>query len=118
VRSPEHVTFYRLPLPRGRTDSAVEATESLSRRNGTKGGSWFALRCRTTKAKLSVMNHFRFRLIDTAGGEIGIIEDPRTLIQLGESVELPDGSTGIVVDVYDDEDGKKGDVQATLAVAE
>jgi hypothetical protein len=33
-------------------------------------------------------------------------------------VELPDGSTGIDVDVYDDEDGKQGDVQATLAVEE
>ena len=40
------------------------------------------------------------------------------MIQLGESVELPDGSTGTVVDIYDDEDGKEGDVQATLAVEE
>ena len=64
------------------------------------------------------MNAFRFRLIDTAGGEIGIINDPRPLIQLGESVVLPDGSTGTVVDIYDGEDGKEGDVQATLAVEE
>ena len=61
---------------------------------------------------------FRYRLIDTAGGEIGIIQDPRSTIQFGETVQLPDGSTGTVVDVYDDADGKEGDVQATLAVQE
>jgi hypothetical protein len=44
---------------------------------------------------------FRYRLIDTAGGEIGIIDDPRPLIQLGESVILPGGGSGTVVDVYD-----------------
>jgi hypothetical protein len=64
------------------------------------------------------MNLFRYRLIDTAGGEIGIIEDQRSVIQIEENVELPDGSTAIVVDVYDDEDGKEGNVQATLAVEE
>jgi hypothetical protein len=64
------------------------------------------------------MNLFRFRLIDTAGGEIGIVNDPRPSIQLGERVELPDGSTGTVVDIYDDEEGQEGDVQATLAIQE
>lgn len=64
------------------------------------------------------MATFPYRLIDTAGGEIGIIEDSRPLISLGEVVALPDGSTGIVVDIYDDEYGKEGDVQATLAVEE
>ncbi|HEX2697652.1 MAG TPA: hypothetical protein VHM28_08080 [Anaerolineales bacterium] len=64
------------------------------------------------------MNSFRYRLIDTASGEIGIIDDSRTLIQLGERVQLPDGSTGTVVDVYDDEYGKEGNVQATLVVEE
>jgi hypothetical protein len=64
------------------------------------------------------MNQFRYRLIDTAGGEIGIIDDPRPAVQIGESVPLPDGSVGTVVDVYDDEDGKEGNVQATLAVEE
>jgi hypothetical protein len=64
------------------------------------------------------MNGFRYRLIDTAGGEIGIITDSRPLIQLGESVQLPDGSTGTVVDIYDDEHGKEGNVQATLAMEE
>jgi hypothetical protein len=64
------------------------------------------------------MNSFRYRLIDTAGGEIGIIDDPRPRIELGERVRLPDGSTGTVVDIYDDEDGKDGGVEATLAVEE
>jgi hypothetical protein len=64
------------------------------------------------------MPPFRYRLIDTAGGEIGIITDSRPLIQVGDGVQLPDGSTGSVVDVYDDEDGKEGNVQATLAVEE
>lgn len=64
------------------------------------------------------MTSFRYRLIDTAGGEIGIINDLRPEIQLGEHVQLPSGSTGTVVDIYDDEDGKEGDVQATLAIEE
>ena len=64
------------------------------------------------------MNTFRYRLIDTAGGEIGVIDDSRPLIPLGERVRLPDGSTGTVVDIYDDEEGQEGDVQATLAVEE
>lgn len=64
------------------------------------------------------MATFRYRLIDTAGGEIGIVNDSRPTIQLGERVQLPDGSAGTVVDVYDDEDGQEGDVQATLAVEE
>jgi hypothetical protein len=73
---------------------------------------------RPSTAGISIMNLFRYRLIDTAGGEIGIIEDRRPMIQIQDSVELPDGSTAIVVDVYDDQDGKEGDVQATLAVEE
>jgi hypothetical protein len=64
------------------------------------------------------MNLFRYRLIDIAGGEIGIIEDARSQIHPGDRVQLPGGSTGTVVDIYDDEDGKDGDVRATLAVEE
>ncbi|WKZ36679.1 MAG: hypothetical protein QY332_01895 [Anaerolineales bacterium] len=64
------------------------------------------------------MKTFRYRVIDAAGGEIGIINDSRPMIQVGERVQLPDGSTGTVLDIYDDEDGKEGDVQATLAVEE
>jgi hypothetical protein len=64
------------------------------------------------------MNSFRYRLIDTAGGEIGIINDSRPLIPLGERVQLPDGSTGTVVEIDDDEDGREGNVKGTLAVDE
>lgn len=64
------------------------------------------------------MSFFQYRLIDTAGGEIGIINDSRPSIEVGEHVKLPDGSSGIVVDVYDDEYGKDGGVEATLAVEE
>ena len=64
------------------------------------------------------MSLFRYRLIDTAGGEIGIIKDARDKIEEDDRVRLPDGSSGTVVEVYDDEDGQEGDVQATLVVEE
>lgn len=59
-----------------------------------------------------------YRLIDMAGGEIGIIADERPTIELGQQVTLPDGTTAPVVDVYDDEFGKEGGVEATLVVEE
>jgi len=49
-----------------------------------------------------------YRLIDMAGGEIGIVEDDRDQIDVGERVTMPDGATAPVVDVYDDEFGRKG----------
>jgi hypothetical protein len=58
----------------------------------------------------------RFRLIDPAGGEIGIVADEREAIDLGESVTMPDGRGVEVVDVYDDDYGREGDVAATLVV--
>ena len=57
-----------------------------------------------------------YRLIDMAGGEIGIVTDDRTTIELGDRMTLPDGTTAPVVDVYDDEFGKEAGVEATLAV--
>lgn len=51
-----------------------------------------------------------------AGGEIGVVTDERTNIELGDEMTLPDGTTAPVVDVYDDEFGKEGGVEATLAV--
>jgi len=57
-----------------------------------------------------------YRLIDMAGSEIGIIEDERQQIELDDEVTLPDGGTGTVADVYDDEFGREGGVVATLAV--
>ena len=62
------------------------------------------------------MKTYRFRLIYTDVSEIGIIEDSRSSIPVGESVRLPDGSHDTVLEIYDDEAGKEGDVQATLAV--
>jgi hypothetical protein len=59
---------------------------------------------------------FRFRLIDMAGSELGIIEWPAESVALGDFVKLPDGRLVPVVDVYDDEYGREGGVQATLAV--
>ena len=61
------------------------------------------------------MSQLRYRLIDTAGGVINIIDDKRGLIVEGDLVLLPDGLSGTVVEVYDDEDGN---VQATLVVEE
>ena len=58
----------------------------------------------------------RFRLIDMAGGEIGIVEDERIAIGDGESVAMPDGKSVEVVEVYDDEHGREGGVAATLVV--
>jgi hypothetical protein len=63
------------------------------------------------------MANFRYRLIDTAGGEIGIITVDRDL-GLGSVVNLPEGGEGTVVDIYDDEYGQEGGVVATLAVEE
>jgi len=58
----------------------------------------------------------RFRLIDMAGGEIGIVTDERDSIGDGDVVALPDGTEVEVVEVYDDEHGREGDVAATLVV--
>jgi hypothetical protein len=59
----------------------------------------------------------RFRLIDMAGGEIGIVADERHAIADGDQVALPDGRLVEVVEVYDDEEhGQEGGVAATLVV--
>jgi hypothetical protein len=57
-----------------------------------------------------------YRLIDTAGSEIGIVSDERSEIAEGDTVTLPDGGTAEVLEVYDDEDGREDGVVATLAV--
>ena len=59
----------------------------------------------------------RFRLIDMASGEIGIVVDDRESISEGETVAMPDGRVVPVLDVYDDEEhGQEGGVAATLVV--
>ncbi|MFL5954923.1 MAG: hypothetical protein ACJ76I_12545 [Gaiellaceae bacterium] len=56
-----------------------------------------------------------YRVIDTAGSELGIVEDPRDVIREGEEVALPEGGTAEVLEVYDDEEhGREGGVNATL----
>ena len=58
----------------------------------------------------------RYRLIDTAGSEVGVIEDDRAEIAAGETVQTPDGTLGTVLEVYDDDEGRDGGVVATLVV--
>jgi hypothetical protein len=58
----------------------------------------------------------RYRLIDTAGSEIGIVEDDRATIAEGDTVVMPDGAETTVIEVYDDEHGREGGVEATLVV--
>jgi hypothetical protein len=58
----------------------------------------------------------RYRLIDMAGGEIGVVDGPDGVTE-GESVNLPDGRPVEVVEIYDDEEhGQEGGVAATLVV--
>jgi len=59
----------------------------------------------------------RYRLIDTAGGEIGIVEDDRSGLKEGDEIFLPDGGLSAeIVEIYDDEDGREGGVDATMVV--
>jgi hypothetical protein len=58
----------------------------------------------------------RFRLIDTAGSVIEIVEDSRATIEEGSTVLLPSGEPIEVLEVYDDEYGREGGVVATLVV--
>ena len=58
----------------------------------------------------------QFRLIDTAGSELGIVEQDAASVVEGDEVRLPDGRAVEVVEVYDDEHGRDGGVQATLVV--
>ena len=64
------------------------------------------------------MSEFRYRLIDTAGSVIGITSFDRAAIAEGDTVTLPDGGEGTVVEVYDDDIGQEGGVVATLVVEE
>jgi hypothetical protein len=57
-----------------------------------------------------------FRLIDTAGSEIGVVTHAVADVEIGDTVRLPDGRPVEVVEVYDDEAGQEGGVHATLVV--
>jgi hypothetical protein len=58
----------------------------------------------------------RYRLIDTAGSELGFIELEPAAIDEGAAVHSPEGVVMSIVEVYDDEDGREGGVAATLVV--
>jgi hypothetical protein len=64
------------------------------------------------------MREHRYRIVDTAGSELGIVADARDAIAEDDEVSLPDGTTGLVLEVYDDEHGREGGVVATLVVDE
>ena len=59
---------------------------------------------------------YQYRLLGTSGSEVALIWDERAEIAEDEDVTLPDGTTALVLDVYDDEHGKEGGVVATLVV--
>jgi hypothetical protein len=59
---------------------------------------------------------FRYRLIDTAGSELGIVTYSVANIREGETVYVEGGRTVQVLEVYDGEHGQEGGVQATLVV--
>jgi hypothetical protein len=61
-------------------------------------------------------SRFRLRLIDTAGGVIGIVSWDSETVSEGDTVLLPDGRPVEVIEVYDDEYGQEGGVQATVVV--
>ncbi len=64
------------------------------------------------------MTDFQYRLIDTAGSVIGIATFDRNNVGEGDTVPLPGGAEGTVVEVYDDENGQEGGVVATLVIEE
>ena len=62
------------------------------------------------------MSTFNYRLIDTAGSELEIVQDGRAEIAEGELIPLADGQEFEVIEVYDDEHGRDGGVVATLVI--
>ncbi len=63
-----------------------------------------------------MVSGFRVRLIDLAGSVIGIVSWGSETITEGDTVRLPDGRAAEVIEVYDDEFGREGGVQATVVV--
>ena len=58
----------------------------------------------------------RYRLIDTAGSELEIVDLGDQQVEEDAPIVLPDGRSVEVIEIYDDEDGRDGGVQATLVV--
>jgi hypothetical protein len=65
---------------------------------------------------LQMASEFRLRLIDTAGGVIGIVSWDSETVSEGDTVLLLDGRSVEVIEVYDDQSGQEGGVQATVVV--
>ena len=62
------------------------------------------------------MTEHRYRLIDTAGSEIAIVADTREELEEDDEIDLPDGSSATILEIYDGEDGREGGVRATVVV--
>jgi hypothetical protein len=62
------------------------------------------------------MTEHRYRLIDTAGSEIAIVADAREELAEDDAIDLPDGSSATILEIYDEEDGREGGVRATVVV--
>ena len=58
----------------------------------------------------------RYRLIDTAGSELEIVDLGDQDVEEDAPIVLPDGRSVEVIEIYDDEDGRDGGVEATLVV--
>jgi hypothetical protein len=58
----------------------------------------------------------RFRLIDTAGSELDVVELDDRDVREGALLPLPGGRDAEIVEIYDDDDGRSGDVDATLVL--
>ena len=61
---------------------------------------------------------YEYRLVGTSGSELAVISDERPEISEDETVTLPDGTTAVVLEIYDDEHGTEGGVVATLVVGD
>ncbi len=57
-----------------------------------------------------------YRLIDTDGSEVGLVQIARSSIKDGDQVTTADGEAITVLEVYDDKDGQEGGVTATLVI--
>ena len=56
----------------------------------------------------------RYRLIDTAGSELDTIEHEQ--VYEDGAITLPDGRSLIVLEIYDDVDGREGGVDGTIVI--
>jgi hypothetical protein len=64
----------------------------------------------------TAVSGIRFRLIGTADSELGIVSYPVQSISEAETVHLPGGRSVPVIEVCADEQGREGDVCATVVV--